>query len=174
MIISIIFLLTIPLLIISSFFFMQLSHPLAMGLMLFIQTVLISITIGISNFSFWFSYSLFLVFLGGMLVLFIYIASLASNESFSFSWITFFCSMILTGLIIFIVLFLDPILISPNSSSLSASSLKYFVSTPFIINWVYNTPSMMFTIFIVSYLLLMLIVVVKIINLFKGPLRLIL
>nr|YP_232822.1 NADH dehydrogenase subunit 6 [Eriocheir sinensis]AAP22054.1 NADH dehydrogenase subunit 6 [Eriocheir sinensis]ACJ44972.1 NADH dehydrogenase subunit 6 [Eriocheir sinensis]AJD76854.1 NADH dehydrogenase subunit 6 [Eriocheir sinensis]AJF48570.1 NADH dehydrogenase subunit 6 [Eriocheir sinensis]AKA67047.1 NADH dehydrogenase subunit 6 [Eriocheir sinensis] len=174
MIISIIFMLTIPLLIVSSFFFMQLSHPLAMGLMLFIQTVLISITIGVSNFSFWFSYILFLVFLGGMLVLFIYIASLASNESFSFSLITFFFAIILTGLIIFILLFLDPILISPNSSSLSTSSLKYLVSTPFIVNWVYNTPSMMFTIFIVSYLLLMLIVVVKIINLFKGPLRLML
>nr|YP_009648780.1 NADH dehydrogenase subunit 6 [Pseudohelice subquadrata]QCZ36098.1 NADH dehydrogenase subunit 6 [Pseudohelice subquadrata] len=167
-----IFMLTIPLLLSFSLVFMHLSHPLAMGLMLFIQTVLITITVGIYNFSFWFSYVLFLVFLGGMLVLFIYISSLASNESFSFSLTTF---TLVTSLIslIFSMLFLDPLLILPNSSSLYPSSLNYSISTPFIINWIYNSPSMVFTIFIVSYLLLMLIIVVKIINLFKGPLRLI-
>nr|YP_010743787.1 NADH dehydrogenase subunit 6 [Helice tridens]WET30533.1 NADH dehydrogenase subunit 6 [Helice tridens] len=168
-----IFLLTIPFLLFSSLLFTQLSHPLAMGLLLFIQTILISLTVGIYNFSFWFSYILFLVFLGGMLVLFIYVASLASNESFSFSLTTFLFSISLISLFMFVLLFLDPLIISPNSSSLSTSSLKYYLSTPMIINWIYNTPSMIFTIFIVSYLLLMLIVVVKIVNLFKGPLRLI-
>nr|YP_009912345.1 NADH dehydrogenase subunit 6 [Cyclograpsus intermedius]QLD96864.1 NADH dehydrogenase subunit 6 [Cyclograpsus intermedius] len=167
-----IFMLTIPFLLLFSLLFTQLSHPLAMGLMLFIQTVLVSITIGVSNFSFWFSYILFLVFLGGMLVLFIYIASLASNEPFSFSLTTFSFFLLLTSLLIFILFLLDPLTITPNSTSLSSSSLKYTISTPFIINWIYNTPSMIFTIFIVSYLLLMLIVVVKIVNLFKGPLRL--
>nr|YP_009992277.1 NADH dehydrogenase subunit 6 [Chasmagnathus convexus]QNN90150.1 NADH dehydrogenase subunit 6 [Chasmagnathus convexus] len=167
------FTLTIPLLLFFSFLFTQLSHPLAMGLMLFTQTVLISITVGAYNFSFWFSYILFLVFLGGMLVLFIYIASLASNESFSFSLTTFFFSLMFLSLFVFVILSLDPLVISPNSSSLSPTSLSSLVSTPFIINWIYNTPSMIFTISIVSYLLLMLIVVVKIISLFKGPLRLI-
>nr|YP_009107266.1 NADH dehydrogenase subunit 6 [Cyclograpsus granulosus]CEH11269.1 NADH dehydrogenase subunit 6 [Cyclograpsus granulosus] len=167
-----IFMLTIPLLLSFSFLFTQLSHPLAMGLMLFIQTVLISITVGIYNFSFWFSYILFLVFLGGMLVLFIYVASLASNESFSFTLSTFLFFIMLTSLISFLLFLLDPLFISPNSSSLHPPSLKYCISTPFIINWIYNTPSMNFTIFIVSYLLLMLVIVVKIINLFKGPLRL--
>lgn len=165
--------LTIPFLLFSSLLFTQLSHPLAIGLLLFIQTILISLTVGIYNFSFWFSYILFLVFLGGILVLFIYVASLASNESFSFSLTTFLFSIRLVSLFIFVLLFLDPLIISPNSSSLSTSSLKYYLSTPIIINWIYNTPSIIFTIFIVSYLLLILIVVVKIVNLFKGPLRLI-
>nr|AWW91897.1 NADH dehydrogenase subunit 6 [Hemigrapsus penicillatus] len=161
---------TIPLLLVFSLLFTQLSHPLAMGLMLFIQTVLISITIGIFNFSFWFSYILFLVFLGGMLVLFIYVASLASNESFSFSLLSFLFFLFITSMLTFFLAWLDPFITSLNSST--SSSLTYFISTPFIINWVYNTPSMVFTIFIVSYLLLMLIIVVKIVNLFKGPLRL--
>nr|YP_010385156.1 NADH dehydrogenase subunit 6 [Tritodynamia horvathi]UPM51610.1 NADH dehydrogenase subunit 6 [Tritodynamia horvathi] len=165
-----ILMLTIPFLFSFSFLFTQLSHPLAMGFMLFIQTIMISITTGIYNFSFWFSYILFLVFLGGMLVLFIYIASLASNEAFSFSlssFIIFFFMIFLSTTILFLS---DPIFISPNFSS--SSSMKYLTSTPFFINWIYNMPSMTFTIFIVSYLLLMLIIVVKIINLFKGPLRL--
>nr|YP_009509549.1 NADH dehydrogenase subunit 6 [Cardisoma carnifex]AUM82374.1 NADH dehydrogenase subunit 6 [Cardisoma carnifex] len=162
--------LTIPLLLTLSILFTQLHHPLAMGLMLLIQTILISVTVGVSTYSFWFSYILFLVFLGGMLVLFIYVASLASNETFFFkaSLLLFFSTMILFSLM---CLFMDPLLIS-HSSSLPSSSLSSVTSTPFIISWIYNTPSMTFTMFIISYLLLMLIVVVKIVNLFKGPLRL--
>nr|YP_009967220.1 NADH dehydrogenase subunit 6 [Parasesarma bidens]ATV99237.1 NADH dehydrogenase subunit 6 [Parasesarma bidens] len=162
--------LTIPLLFTFSILFTQLSHPLAMGLTLLIQTVLISITVGISTYSFWFSYILFLVFLGGMLVLFIYVASLASNESFYFSNSLLFLFLTMTFISI-LFLFMDPFLML-NSSSLPTSSFKIMTSTPFIINWIYNTPSMIFTIFIISYLLLMLIVVLKITNLFKGPLRL--
>nr|YP_009535664.1 NADH dehydrogenase subunit 6 [Gecarcoidea natalis]YP_010164079.1 NADH dehydrogenase subunit 6 [Gecarcoidea lalandii]AYJ22392.1 NADH dehydrogenase subunit 6 [Gecarcoidea natalis]QRK27381.1 NADH dehydrogenase subunit 6 [Gecarcoidea lalandii] len=162
--------LTMPLLITFSILFTQLYHPLAMGLMLLIQTILISITVGISTYSFWFSYILFLVFLGGMLVLFIYVASLASNEPFIFKSYLLFISFFSIS-ISFMFLLLDPFLIM-NSTSLPTSSIKSLTSTPFIISWIYNTPSMAFTIFIISYLLLMLIVVVKIVNLFKGPLRL--
>nr|BDL61411.1 NADH dehydrogenase subunit 6 [Deiratonotus japonicus] len=162
--------LTLPLLMSFSILFTNLNHPLAMGLVLLIQTVMITVTVGLSNYSFWFSYILFLVFLGGMLVLFIYVASLASNESFSFThslFLPFFIALCLS----ITFLFADS-LVTAKATSLSFSSFKNITSTPFIISWIYNSPSMMFTIFIVSYLLLMLIIVVKIINLFKAPLRL--
>nr|YP_009567669.1 NADH dehydrogenase subunit 6 [Neoeriocheir leptognathus]QBB87143.1 NADH dehydrogenase subunit 6 [Neoeriocheir leptognathus] len=170
-----IFMLTIPIIFIFSFFFMYLSHPLAMGLVLFIQTTLISITIGISNFSFWFSYILFLVFLGGYIsIIYLYCFFSFQMNLLIFSLTTFIASIFMTFMMSLFIFFLDPLLTSFDLSSSSFSSLNYFISTPFIINWVYNTPSMIFTIFIISYLLLMLIIVVKIINLFKGPLRLIL
>uniref|UniRef100_UPI0030E36650 NADH dehydrogenase subunit 6 n=1 Tax=Ocypode rotundata TaxID=1844313 RepID=UPI0030E36650 len=161
--------LTLPLLLSLSILFTQLSHPLALGLTLLVQTTLISITVGVSTYSFWFSYILFLVFLGGMLVLFIYVASIASNEAFMFSipYFIFIMSMIFFSLFI---LFIDPLMMLSNSSLPSSSPSFFF--TPHIISWIYNTPSMSFTIFIISYLLLMLIIVVKIVNLFKGPLRL--
>nr|YP_010956269.1 NADH dehydrogenase subunit 6 [Kroppcarcinus siderastreicola]WMY25233.1 NADH dehydrogenase subunit 6 [Kroppcarcinus siderastreicola] len=164
------FIFTIPLLSVLSILFTNLYHPLAMGLLLLIQTILISITIGLTTYSFWFSYILFLVFLGGMLILFIYVASLASNEPFMFklSSMMLISFMTLTPLI---MLLSDPISHSSNIL-LSQSSLEFMKSTNFITSWIYNSPSMMFTIYIVSYLLLTLIVVVKIVNLFKGPLRL--
>nr|QIS62915.1 NADH dehydrogenase subunit 6 [Tubuca rosea] len=163
-------LLTLPLLLSFSILFTQLSHPLAMGLVLLIQTLLISISLGLSSFSFWFSYILFLIFLGGMLVLFIYVASIASNEAFvpSSSYLLFF---FLATFFSMMLMFLDPIMTS-SSSSLPWSSFSFSASIPSVISWIYNTPSMNFTIFIICYLLLMLIIVVKIINLFKGPLRL--
>nr|YP_010164053.1 NADH dehydrogenase subunit 6 [Macromedaeus distinguendus]QRK27342.1 NADH dehydrogenase subunit 6 [Macromedaeus distinguendus] len=164
-------LLTIPVILTLSFLFTRLTHPLSLGITLLLQTIFMSLTVGISTYSFWFSYILFMIFLGGMLVLFIYVASLASNEIFSFSLMTF---LTYTGIVIsfsLLSLLLDPLFIS-TSSSLPSSSINSYLSTPLIVSWIYNSPSMSFTLFIITYLLITLIVVVKIVNLFKGPLRL--
>ena len=164
-------LLSTPIILILSFLFTRLSHPLALGITLLLQTVFISMTVGITTYSFWFSYILFIIFLGGILVLFIYVASLASNEIFSFSSITFLIYRGFTICLSLIFLFIDPLL-SPNFTSLPSSSIDSLLSTISIVRWIYNLPSMVFTLFIVLYLLLTLVVIVKIINLFKGPLRL--
>nr|YP_010384947.1 NADH dehydrogenase subunit 6 [Arcotheres purpureus]UPL64944.1 NADH dehydrogenase subunit 6 [Arcotheres purpureus] len=161
---------TTPLLLLLTLLFTQLSHPLAMGLVLLIQTILISMSIGFSTFSFWTSYILFLIFLGGMLILFIYIASLASNEYFSFSIFNLILLSTIMIMLTFMLIFTDQMLFS--TPTLISSSLNFSMSTPLSINWIYNTPLTNLTIFIILYLLLTLIVVVKIINLFKGPLRL--
>lgn len=83
-------------------------HPLAIGLALLMQTLFIALSTGLVAPSFWFSYILFLVFLGGMLVLFIYVASLASNEIFRFSTKLFFILTSLLGLAAVIIILLDP------------------------------------------------------------------
>ena len=161
----------LPLILTLSFLFTRLSHPLSLGITLLLQTVFISLIVGTSTFSFWFSYILFIIFLGGILVLFIYVASLASNEIFSFSLVTF--TAYRSSIIFFslISIFLDP-LFTPNLSSLPSSSINSLLQTPIIVRWIYNSASTSFTLFIVIYLLLTLIVIVKIVNLFKGPLRL--
>nr|ALI86981.1 NADH dehydrogenase subunit 6 [Cryptolestes turcicus] len=53
-----------------SLMFMFLNHPLSMGLMLLLQTICISILSGIMMINFWYSYMIFLIMIGGMLVLF--------------------------------------------------------------------------------------------------------
>nr|YP_009749700.1 NADH dehydrogenase subunit 6 [Sinolapotamon patellifer]QII91834.1 NADH dehydrogenase subunit 6 [Sinolapotamon patellifer] len=161
----------IPMIILLSIIFTRMMHPLAMGLNLLTQTIIISFSSGLTTYSFWFSYILFLIFLGGMLVLFIYVASLASNEIFLPSFFLTFFTLIFVMLMILLFFLLDPIFISVFSN-LPNSSINNFSSTTYITSWIFNTPSMYFTIFIISYLLLVLLVVVKIINLYKGPLRL--
>nr|YP_009127951.1 NADH dehydrogenase subunit 6 [Umalia orientalis]AJF14604.1 NADH dehydrogenase subunit 6 [Umalia orientalis] len=164
--------LTSAITLIVSFFFTRMTHPLSMGLMLLLQTILVCLSAGVSTYSFWFSYILFLIFLGGMLVLFIYVASLASNEPFSFSLTNFGVASLLMLSLTFMVFILDPLSIPVINLTSSSSISLISISTPSFILWIYNTPSMMFTLFIILYLLLTLIVVVKITNLFKGPLRL--
>lgn len=162
-----------PLITALSLFFTRLSHPLAMGLALLSQTILICVITGLSNSSFWFSYILFLIFLGGMLVLFIYVTSLASNEMFtpSITMAFVFTTVLLlsAGL-----LFIDPMIIPKTplyDFGLPLKNLAYS-SDLSLISTIYNPTVMNLTIFIVFYLLLTLIVVVKITDAFFGPLRL--
>jgi len=61
-------------------FFPQLLHPLAIVITLILLTLYISIIISVLIQFSWLAYILFLVMLGGLLVLFIYVASLAPNR----------------------------------------------------------------------------------------------
>nr|YP_010946749.1 NADH dehydrogenase subunit 6 [Pseudoglomeris beybienkoi]WGO57493.1 NADH dehydrogenase subunit 6 [Pseudoglomeris beybienkoi] len=149
-----------------SLFFMQMNYPLALGLILLIQTVVISTITGMMSQFFWFSYTLFLVFLGGMLILFIYVTSLVSNETISMSTM-----MIMINFIMFLLLMLM------NSSWLNMvnlESLNFLMMNnelPLLLIKIYNQPSGMITIMLAMYLFITLIAVVKITSISKGPLR---
>nr|YP_008238990.1 NADH dehydrogenase subunit 6 [Palinurellus wieneckii]AGN95861.1 NADH dehydrogenase subunit 6 [Palinurellus wieneckii] len=156
-----------------SLLFTRLSHPLSAGVTLLIQTTLVSLSSGLILTSFWFSYILFLIFLGGMLVLFIYVASLASNEAFKVSLTSlifiFSTTLALSG----IMMFLDP-MITPRINAI-ANSLEVTKNhadlTSNFIYFIYNSPTTILTLFIILYLLLTLIVVVNVTSVFYGPLR---
>jgi len=162
-----------PLIISLCVLFTRLIHPLAIGLALLLQTILICCTTGLSNISFWFSYILFLIFLGGILVLFIYVTSLASNEIFKPSIISLLAIM-LVSLSRTVFLLLDPIVLSQNNLIKIRSFMLdfHYCKEIDLINTIYNTTNINITIFMVFYLLLTLIVVVKITDSFFGPLRL--
>nr|YP_010454714.1 NADH dehydrogenase subunit 6 [Epeorus montanus]QZZ23890.1 NADH dehydrogenase subunit 6 [Epeorus montanus] len=155
------------------FTFITMSHPLAMGLILLCQTLLISLVTGLLAPSFWFSYILFLVFLGGMLVLFIYVTSLASNEMFSISAQT----MILGFLFVFFVLcvsyFNDPSLWTLSNFSDQAQLVDWTSPQPTLnlLIKLYNHPTHLLTLLLVLYLFLTLVAVVTVTQIFEGPLR---
>nr|YP_009179667.1 NADH dehydrogenase subunit 6 [Calliphora vomitoria]ALK60706.1 NADH dehydrogenase subunit 6 [Calliphora vomitoria] len=164
----------LALLIIFNFIFMNMKHPLAMGLILLIQTTLVTLTSGLMTKSFWFSYILFLVFLGGMLVLFIYVTSLASNEMFTFSIKLLFISLSIFTLMIIALFFMDKnnLLQYQNLEIKSIYGMNsYLMENSLSLNKLYNYPTNLLTILLMNYLLITLIAVVKITNLFKGPLR---
>nr|WBR65519.1 NADH dehydrogenase subunit 6 [Layahima chiangi] len=157
---------------IMSLNFIQIKHPLAMGLTLLIQTIIISLSCGLFTYSYWFAYILFLIMLGGMLVLFIYVTSLASNELFSFSMKSLFISMMSFSLLMMILLFTDNLMLMTNSLEMINMSLEKTSSeNELSLIKLYNNPTMNITIMMINYLLLTLIVVVKITNINYGPLR---
>nr|QUL58886.1 NADH dehydrogenase subunit 6 [Hydrotaea unicidentata] len=159
---------------IFNFIFMNMKHPLAMGLTLLMQTTLVCMLSGLMTKSFWFSYILFLVFLGGMLVLFIYVTSLASNEMFSFSIKLLLISMIIFFSSMLMLFFMDKNLLLNyyNMETTSISNMNsYIMENSLSLNKLYNYPMNLLTILLMNYLLITLIAVVKITKLYMGPLR---
>nr|YP_010730241.1 NADH dehydrogenase subunit 6 [Biomeigenia flava]WEG23056.1 NADH dehydrogenase subunit 6 [Biomeigenia flava] len=156
-----------------NFIMMFMKHPLMMGLMLLIQTMFICLMTGLITKTFWFSYILFLVFIGGMLVLFIYIISLASNEMFSFSLKLMIYSLLMfTMMMLIFYMMKKKFFFYKNLEILSINYLNsYIMENSLSINKLYNYPTNLLTILLMNYLLITLIAVVKITKLFKGPLR---
>nr|YP_010046735.1 NADH dehydrogenase subunit 6 [Ochlerotatus vittiger]QPJ78679.1 NADH dehydrogenase subunit 6 [Ochlerotatus vittiger] len=159
---------------ITSFIFMQMKHPLAMGLMLLIQTFLTSLLTGMYVKTFWFSYVLFLIFMGGMLVLFIYVTSLSSNEMFSMSFkLTFMASLMIMIFMIF-SFFMDKTIIENfinNNEMNSFFSNSLMPENLIELNKMYNFPTNLITLLLINYLFLTLLVTVKITKKNYGPLR---
>nr|URX54237.1 NADH dehydrogenase subunit 6 [Neotermes sp. 6 AB-2022a] len=145
--------------------FTQMNHPLAMGMMLLLQTMMMCLISGLMHQSFWFQYILFMVFVGGMLVLFIYVASLASNEMFSLSTKMV---MMATAMIATMTMIKDQTTIDSKETELYTTTSNEIIT---MTSKLYNQPNGMMTILMALYLLMTLIVVVKVTNVSMGPLR---
>nr|YP_009250685.1 NADH dehydrogenase subunit 6 [Heterotermes tenuior]AMX23014.1 NADH dehydrogenase subunit 6 [Heterotermes tenuior] len=149
----------------TSLMFTQMKHPLAMGMMLLLQTMLTCMISGTMYKSFWFSYILFMIMIGGMLVLFMYMTSLASNEMFSPS-----NKMILTALMLSPTLtYMMPDQTNNKEMIMHDTTTENEITSTTIMMYNQNTGTM--TVLLVMYMLLTLIVVVNIISISSGPLR---
>nr|AXS66078.1 NADH dehydrogenase subunit 6 [Staphylinoidea sp. 14 KM-2017] len=145
---------------------MNLTHPMTMGVTLLIQTILVAMIINYMNMNFWFSYIMILVMIGGMLVLFMYMTSIASNEKFKISMkLLMYFPMLLT--LTLMNLFNDKMII--NNTMLESLNTNY----NFNLNLIkfMNFPSSMMMFFMIIYLFITLIAVVKITNIKYGPIR---
>nr|AWB98001.1 NADH dehydrogenase subunit 6 [Anopheles aff. oswaldoi A PGF-2018] len=160
---------------ITSFIFMQMKHPLSMGLMLLIQTFLTCLITSIYVKTFWFSYVLFLIFLGGMLILFIYVTSLSSNEMFSMSFSLTMISLLIFSIFTILFFIMDKSLIEQfitNMEMEKLSNLNNLINENILsLNKMYNFPTNLITLLLINYLFLTLLVTVKITKKFYGPLR---
>nr|YP_010564699.1 NADH dehydrogenase subunit 6 [Lordithon arcuatus]UZA61076.1 NADH dehydrogenase subunit 6 [Lordithon arcuatus] len=148
--------------------FVLMNHPLTMGITLLLQTIIISLISGLLFLNFWYSYILFLIMVGGMLVLFVYMTSIASNEKFKFSLkISLFSSIFLFTLMSIWFIsdkFMSPIFMKTNS-------INFMNMYELTLNKFINYPMMNIFLMIIIYLFITLVAVVKITNLKIGPLR---
>nr|AOY39913.1 NADH dehydrogenase subunit 6 [Curculionidae sp. BMNH 1039956] len=132
---------------------LTLNHPMLLMLTLLIQTTLISLSMGMMYPNFWFSYMMFLILIGSILILFTYMTSVASNEKFTLNYKMISLNTILSVIVILLMpTFNNKIFKSTETNMMSDSlSLKktffYSMNMSFIIA--------------VIYLLFTLIVVVK-------------
>nr|ADO13510.1 NADH dehydrogenase subunit 6 [Maruca vitrata] len=165
------------LIIMFSFLMIFLNHPLSMGLMILIQTMLTCLISSIMMSTYWFSYILFLTFLGGLLVLFIYVSSIASNEMFTISFtMKMMMMMSITIIIIMSIIKMNNLKWMNFNTNLEMN--KFFNKFMFFNNEnkinlskLYNNQTFLMMMMMIIYLFITLIAVVKITNIFYGPLR---
>lgn len=145
--------------------------PFTIGLILLIQTSLISVTSGILNIRFWYSYIIFLIFLGRLLIIFIYVSRLISNVKFLFN------KWIIINIVIIILIFI--LIINYNKvNSILEDTIKFSyieinknLLTKISLNKLFNKPNFIISFIIINYLFITLIIVVKISNINLGSLR---
>nr|AUJ22100.1 NADH dehydrogenase subunit 6 [Tettigades limbata] len=142
------------------------KHPLSMGCALLLETILASLMCSLNMKTYLISYILFLIFIGGMLILFMYMSSIASNEKFYM--IDMLSIMIMMVISILIVVKLNLNLEHNLYNDNIGSSELYFNLN---MNKLYMLPSGMLTLMMVIYLLFTLIVVSNIIGTKFSPLR---
>nr|YP_009441822.1 NADH dehydrogenase subunit 6 [Simianus niponicus]AOY39458.1 NADH dehydrogenase subunit 6 [Simianus niponicus] len=151
--------------------FLFMKHPLSMGFILLVQSSVISMITGMYNHNFWFSYILFLIMIGGMLVLFIYMTSIASNEMFKYSNKLMTLTAIMILMLTLMQMFMDKLIINMNMFSTDLTMLNQNHMFNLTLSKYLNPPSSIILTFIIIYLLISLIAVVKITNIKHGPLR---
>nr|QXU60446.1 NADH dehydrogenase subunit 6 [Acasta sulcata] len=146
--------------------FLFMFHPLAMIFVLILQTMFISIAMySMTQFP-WFSYTLILVFLGGMLILFTYMSNIASNEMFKPN-LKMLIPLTAVPIITFIMKYPKQNLTSESKSLKTDSFSNLMIFKPF------SEAIMPITLLMASYIILTLLTVVKISKMNQGPLRII-
>nr|APX39258.1 NADH dehydrogenase subunit 6 [Gonioctena leprieuri] len=153
-----------------SIIFLFLNHPLSFGLILLLQSIMISCMTGFMNFNFWFSYILFLVMVGGMLVLFIYMTSIASNEKFKFSFKIMMMMMIML-MMMMLLMYLDNFYYTFFMKMSDNLNQNFMQNSYLSMNKYMNFPNNFIMFMMILYLFITLIMVVKITMLNYGPLR---
>nr|YP_009716218.1 NADH dehydrogenase subunit 6 [Vulcanolepas fijiensis]QGL53225.1 NADH dehydrogenase subunit 6 [Vulcanolepas fijiensis] len=145
--------------------FLFMFHPLSMIFALIIQTLIIAITIFYLTQFPWFSYTLILIFLGGMLILFMYMSNIAANEMFKPNF-KMLLLIPITALII-------PMFMKTAKQNLNTES-KMEENNQFINAMIlkpFTAPIFPITLLMATYIILTLLVVVKITKMNQGPLR---
>nr|AYP72682.1 NADH dehydrogenase subunit 6 [Cassida sp. EMHAU-15090501] len=152
---------------IISMMFMIFKHPVSMMIMIMMQTMLVCMMCGLLSNLWWFSYLLFMVMIGGLLVLFMYMTNVASNEKFNTKKMNYFFYLMIICMIFFTIMENDltPLMNTSSWFNFSKINMKY------IIMKYYNYPSNNILFMMMIYLLITMIMSVKITDLSKGALR---
>nr|YP_010963637.1 NADH dehydrogenase subunit 6 [Tribulocentrus zhenbaensis]WKZ08120.1 NADH dehydrogenase subunit 6 [Tribulocentrus zhenbaensis] len=139
----------------------MMKSPLSMGLTLLSQTIMAIMMMNMNNSSSWIPMITFLSMIGGLLIIFMYMSSITSNEKFKLN-------MKMSIPLMLLMVIMDETML--NWYSQESCMIQNSMNNMMAMSKMYSK-SMMMTMMMVMYLLLTMITVNKIIKLFEGPLR---
>lgn len=140
---------------------MNFSSPLTLLIRILTQVIILCLLIWITINSSWYAFILFLIYLGGLIVLFVYITRIASNEKLTTNFSLLNCLIIIISLIIFFSWIIG------NERDLSFLKFNPILN----LNFIFNLSNLKFSIYSMVYLLFSLIVVIKVCNKLNAPIK---
>nr|YP_010274805.1 NADH dehydrogenase subunit 6 [Chrysopetalum debile]UJV31482.1 NADH dehydrogenase subunit 6 [Chrysopetalum debile] len=132
---------------------MLMLAPVSLGFWILTLALLISITISASSYS-WFALVVFLIYIGGMLVMFAYFAALQPNQQMTLKWAPLVAPLALIVL-----------------TKMDMGSMMFFLSATPKITYMFQIMNIPMLILLASILFVTLVAVVKIAVNLKSPLR---
>nr|YP_009441874.1 NADH dehydrogenase subunit 6 [Xylosandrus morigerus]AOY40043.1 NADH dehydrogenase subunit 6 [Xylosandrus morigerus] len=155
----------------ASFLFIMFENPLSKGYMLLLLTISTSLSASMMHLNSWFGYILFLVMVGGMLVAFIYMTSIASNEKFKFPSPLYMIIFMILASMMTIMAWKSELFFTMKYQSILESQEMIKMYNKMFMNKIFSSPMSQVPIALMSYLFLALIMVVKMTDFIKGPIR---
>nr|ATD12226.1 NADH dehydrogenase subunit 6 [Dryadomorpha sp. EMHAU-2015-Zz060407] len=137
-----------------------LKNPMSLGIMLFTQTFLSTMLMAKILSSSWMPMIMFLMLIGGLLILFMYMSSIASNEKFKTT----------SKMFLILIMLMLPIEEFTLDTQMK-ENMMFFSKEMISMNKMFSKKVIIITMFLFCYLILTMIVVTKIVKIFKGPLR---
>nr|YP_010736842.1 NADH dehydrogenase subunit 6 [Macropsis hainanensis]WEP24716.1 NADH dehydrogenase subunit 6 [Macropsis hainanensis] len=141
----------------------SMKTPMSMGTVLLIQTIFSTIVMNKMMLNSWFPMITFIMMIGGMMILFMYMSSIASNEKFKMN-------LNLTLMTIILMIWTEELMLQ-NQINETEMIMNMKTQESISMMKLYNNKSMFLTVFMVLILLLTMISVSKIVLFHKGPLR---
>nr|YP_010723813.1 NADH dehydrogenase subunit 6 [Dryodurgades formosana]WDW30767.1 NADH dehydrogenase subunit 6 [Dryodurgades formosana] len=151
----------IKMMMIMSTLTLMIKTPMSMGISLLIQTMIMITVMNKMMTSSWFIMITFLMMIGGLLILFTYMSSIASNEKFKMNLKSMLTLMIMLSMF-------DEMMIEnqiKETQELTEEKMEKLSMSKMY------SKTMMMTMLMVLYLLITMIVIAKIVKHHEGPLR---
>nr|YP_009695251.1 NADH dehydrogenase subunit 6 [Alicella gigantea]QAT19465.1 NADH dehydrogenase subunit 6 [Alicella gigantea] len=155
----------------TSILFLYSTSPLLLAMFIITQAIIVSIMIFYLSSSSWFSFIFLMIFISSIMVIFVYVSSLASNElAFSSSQTMLYTSVAIMVTMILLVMHLPSNYTYLMTQTNSLLMLQTHMAT-FTVYKMYSPVVLSMSIMMINYLLIALIAVVKNSSYSVGPLR---
>nr|AML26130.1 NADH dehydrogenase subunit 6 [Scolytinae sp. BMNH 1274277] len=156
-----------------SILMMFFKTPLSKGFMLLMLTISTSMLASTLHLNSWFGYILFLIMVGGILVAFIYMTSIASNEKLNFPKMILSMLFLMIMLVIIVIMLFSFLSMNHFSYAMlnSYDSVTISFNSKMFLTKIFSWPMIQIPMALMSYLFLTLIMVVKMTDFIKGPIR---
>nr|AFI13777.1 NADH dehydrogenase subunit 6 [Diuraphis noxia] len=143
----------------------MMKSPLSSNLIILIQTLSLTLMINLINKTSWISFMIFILYIGGLMIIFLYISSIAFNE---LNINKNFKNLIYK--LIFIILVLMYFKMSLNLNNMNYENKFIFEDNFYMLN-MFILPNNLMMYMIMFILFFMLILIIWMLKINKGPIR---